>query len=91
MKSILNEQAINTILDIIYRELQAEKDYWEKSKTNMEYDYTYVFELLNAYRFITLKHTTYLKRYANIEILKDLIEYWESNKKFDLDNRRFEL
>lgn len=75
MKSILNGQAINTILDIIYRELQVEKDYWEKSKiNNMEYDYTYIHELLNAYRFITLKHTTYIKRYTNIEILKDLYD-----------------
>lgn len=78
-----DEQAVDTILDIIYNELEQEADYWDNQYIGEPNDWEYIYGLLNAYEFMTRKHTTYLKRYANYETLKELISKWEAKREFD--------
>ena len=78
-----DENAVDTILRILYRELQEEKEYWDNQYMDEDFDYDYINDLLSAYEFITRKHTTYLKRYANYETLKELVDSWQEKRKFD--------
>ena len=78
-----DEKAVDTILDIIYNELDQEANYWSNQHIGEETDWDYIYGLLNAYEFMVRKHTTYLKRYANYETLNELISEWGKRKEFD--------